>query len=88
MILIGLLMPFFLVLTAAVALIALRSAWKLRHQRPLTPFRLGAGLLVAGSAIVARAVTTNEPVEFVAIVVAVFVAALIWLGFYGLNPGD
>jgi len=70
----------FLGLTGIVATLALRSAWKLRHEPPLTTLRLVLlVLLIIGGAVLPVVLRIESPAMFVAMAGGVFVASVGWL---------
>ena len=73
----------FLALTSLMATLALRSAWKHRHEAPLTPLRFALTLLMIGAALLPL-VLRASPDRLLIIATGVFLVSTGWLAARGL----
>ena len=75
----------FLGLTGMAATLALRSAWKLRHEPPLTTLRLVLlVLLIVGGGLLPILLRIESPAMLIAMAGSIFVASVGWLIARGL----
>ena len=75
----------FLILTSFVATLALRSAWKARHEPPLTTLRLVLLIaLIIAACIVPVVMRLVTPDVLMAMAAAIFVVSMGWLIDRGL----
>jgi hypothetical protein len=75
----------FLALTALVATLALRSAWRQRFEPPLTPVRVVLPPLFVVAGFLLMVLTrTDSPNRLLLIAAAVFLASVGWLVSRGL----